>query len=56
VASLRSGDTLHWLCLEGIVEESYDLAILRGVRRSMALGLKTDEIRRRLTIGPAEAW
>jgi uncharacterized protein (TIGR03032 family) len=56
VVDLRTGDTLHWLRLEGIVEELYDVAILPGVRRPMALGFKTDEIRRMLTVGPAEAW
>ena len=36
---------------EGVIEELYDVALLQGVRRPMALGLKTDEIRRVITIG-----
>lgn len=51
VIDLRTGDIVHWLRIEGIVEELYDVAILPEVRRPMAIGFKTDEIRRILTIG-----
>jgi uncharacterized protein (TIGR03032 family) len=51
VVDLLSGDVVHWLRLEGIVEELYDTAILAETRRPMALGLKTDEIRRTISIG-----
>ncbi len=51
VIDLRTGDIVHWLRIEGVVEELYDVAILPGVRRPMAIGFKTDEIRRILTIG-----
>ncbi|WP_130471350.1 TIGR03032 family protein [Candidatus Magnetaquicoccus inordinatus] len=54
VIDLRSGDVVHWLRLEGIVEELYDVVALPGVRRPMALGFKTDEIRRVLSIESAE--
>ena len=50
VIDLRTGETVHWLRIEGIVDELYDVVALPGVRRPMALGLKTDEIRRILTI------
>ena len=46
VVDLESGDAVHWLRMEGVVEELYDVAILPGVRRPMALGLKSDEIQR----------
>ncbi|MEP4377726.1 MAG: TIGR03032 family protein [Alphaproteobacteria bacterium] len=49
VIDLKSGDIVHWLRLEGLIEELYDVAILPGVRRPMALGFKTDEIRRLLS-------
>lgn len=52
VIDLRSGDLVHWLWLEGIVRELYDVVILPGVRRPSALGFKTDEIRRTISIGP----
>ena len=51
VVDLVSGDVVHWLRLEGIVEELYDTAILAATTRPMALGLKTDEIRRTISIG-----
>ena len=51
VIDLRSGDIVHWLRIEGVVEELYDVVVLPGVRRPMAIGLKTDEIRRVVTMG-----
>ncbi len=51
VIDLRSGDIVHSLRIEGVVEELYDVAVLHGVHRPMAIGFKTDEIRRFLTIG-----
>lgn len=53
VVDLASGDTTHWLRLEGMVRELYDVAVLPGVVRPMALGFKTDEIQRLLTMGQA---
>jgi uncharacterized protein (TIGR03032 family) len=53
VIDLRSGDIVHWLRIEGVVEVLYDVAILPGIRRPMAVGFRTDEIRRILTIDPA---
>ena len=50
VIDMKSGAAAHWLKIEGIVHELYDVVALAGVRRPMALGLKTDEIRRLLTI------
>jgi uncharacterized protein (TIGR03032 family) len=54
VVDLRTGDAVHWLRIEGVVEELYDVAVLPGVRRPMAIGLKTDEIRRMITVGAAQ--
>jgi uncharacterized protein (TIGR03032 family) len=51
VINLRSGDVVHWLRIDGIVEELYDVVTLSGVVRPMALGFKTDEIRRVITVG-----
>lgn len=50
VIDLRTGDAVHWLRLEGLVDELYDVVTLPGVRRPMALGFKTDEIRRVLSV------
>jgi uncharacterized protein (TIGR03032 family) len=50
IIDLRSGDIVHWLRFEGVVEELYDVVTLSGARNPMALGLKTDEIRRVLSV------
>ena len=55
VIDLKSGDTVHWLNIAGVVEEFYDVAVLPGVVRPMALGFKSDEIRRVITLGPPPA-
>lgn len=51
VVDLETGDTVHWLRIEGVVEELYDVGVLPGVRRPMALGFRTEEIRRTIRIG-----
>ncbi|MEP6541912.1 TIGR03032 family protein [Microcoleus vaginatus GB1-A2] len=51
VIDLRNGDIVHSLRIEGVVEELYDVQVLPGVRRPMAIGFKTDEIRRVVTMG-----
>lgn len=50
VIDLRTGDVVHWLRMEGVIEELYDVVTLPNVRRPMALGFKTDEIRRVLSV------
>ena len=51
IVDLRSGDVVHWLRLEGMVSELYDVVVLPGVVRPMALGFRTDEIQRVLSVG-----
>ncbi|MBD1806731.1 TIGR03032 family protein [Microcoleus sp. FACHB-SPT15] len=51
VIDLRNGDIVHSLRIEGVVEELYDVQVLPGVRRPMAIGFRTDEIRRVVTMG-----
>ncbi len=53
VIDLRSGDIVHWLRIEGVVEELYDVITLPGVTRPMVLGFKSDEIRRAVSVGDA---
>lgn len=50
VIDLASGDIVHSLRIEGLIGELYDVALLPGVRRPMAIGTKSDEIRRTLSI------
>ncbi|MBD2410464.1 TIGR03032 family protein [Nostoc calcicola FACHB-389] len=51
VIDLRSGDLVHSLRIEGVVLELYDVVALPGVRRPMAIGFRSDEIRRVVTVG-----
>ncbi len=53
IIDLRSGDVVHSLRIEGVIEELYDVAILPQMRRPMAIGLKSDEIRRLVSMGTA---
>ncbi|MBI2481781.1 MAG: TIGR03032 family protein [Planctomycetia bacterium] len=50
VIDLRTMDIVHWLRIEGIVAELYDVVVLPNVMRPMLLGFKSDEIRRTLSI------
>ncbi len=51
VIDLRSGDAVHWLRIEGVVQELYDVVTLPGCVRPMAIGFQSDEIRRVITVG-----
>jgi uncharacterized protein (TIGR03032 family) len=51
IIDLRSGDVAHWLRLDGMVSELYDVAVLPKVCRPTALGFKTDEIQHTIAIG-----
>ena len=51
VIDLRSGDVVQTLQISGIVEELYDVVAIPGIRRPMALGFKSDEIRRVISVG-----
>jgi uncharacterized protein (TIGR03032 family) len=56
VVDLRDLSTPHWLRLGGVVRELYDVGVLEGVVRPMAVGFQTDEIRRYVSFpgeGPA---
>ena len=50
VIDLRTGDSPHWVRMSGILKELYDVVALPSVIRPMALGFKTDEIRRMLRL------
>ena len=52
VIDLKTGDLVHWLRLEGVVTELFDAVILYGAKRPAAIGFRSDEIRRVLSIGP----
>ena len=50
VIDTKSGDTVAWARIEGVVRELYDVAFIPGVRNPSAIGFKTDEILRVITI------
>lgn len=52
IVNLKTGTAPHWLRFEGIVRELYDVAVLPNVMRPMALGFKSDEIRRYISFPP----
>jgi uncharacterized protein (TIGR03032 family) len=50
VIDTRTGDIAHWLRLEGVVNELYDVIALPGVARPMMIGFRNEEIRRTVSI------
>ena len=50
VIDTRTGDVAHWLRLEGVVNELYDVVSLPGLARPMMIGFKNEEIRRTVSI------
>jgi uncharacterized protein (TIGR03032 family) len=50
VIDLASGDMVHWVRIEGVVRELYDVAALPGARRPAAIGFKTNEIKHLISI------
>jgi uncharacterized protein (TIGR03032 family) len=49
IVDLTSGDIAQWLRIEGAVTELYDVAVLPGVRRPMAVSFNSPEINRPMT-------
>jgi len=45
MVNLKTGDLEHRLEIEGVVQELYDVAVLPGIIRPMALGFRSEEIR-----------
>jgi uncharacterized protein (TIGR03032 family) len=52
VIDLTSGNILHWLRLEGLVEELFGVAALQGVTNPRAVGFKSDEIAHTISLPP----
>src|SRR5439155_18588729 len=50
VVDTDNGDTIAWVRIEGVVRELYDVAFIPGIRNPSAIGFKTDEIFRVITI------
>lgn len=54
IINLATGDIVHWIKMEGIVKELYDVVAIPGVIRPMAIGFKSDEIRRIINLPESE--
>ena len=50
VIDLRTGDIVHWLRIDGLIQELYDVVALPDIRRPMAVGFVADDIRRTLNV------
>jgi len=50
IIDLRTGDVAHWIRIEGIVSELYDVSVLPARRNTAAIGFRSDEIRRVISI------
>lgn len=50
VINLKTGDIVHELRIEGVVEELYDVCVLPGTQRPMAIGFVSDQIRHMLSL------
>lgn len=50
VIDLESGEAPHWIRIEGVVTELYDVILLPDCSRPMAIGFRSDEIRRVISI------
>ncbi|MEH2157314.1 TIGR03032 family protein [Nostoc sp.] len=46
---LNTGETLHWLHIDGVVEELFDVVVLPGVVQPRAIGLQNEDIKRLVT-------
>ena len=55
VVDLKSGDTVHWLRIDGVIEELYDVVMLPGARRPMAIGMVSGDIRRVISVAGESA-
>ena len=50
VIDLTSGDMVHWVRIEGVVRELFDVVALPGTRQPTAVGFKGDEIKHVIAI------
>jgi uncharacterized protein (TIGR03032 family) len=50
VIDTMTGDVVHWLRIEGVVREIYDVVVLPGITRPYLVGFRNEEIRRTVSI------
>lgn len=55
VISLSTGGLEHWLRIEGVVAELFDVVVLPDVTRPALVGFRSDEVRRVISVGEASS-
>ena len=50
VIDTRTGDIVHWLRIEGVVKELYDVITIPAIKRPMIIGFRQQDIRRTVSI------
>ncbi|MCC1494327.1 TIGR03032 family protein [Cognatishimia sp. F0-27] len=50
IIDTETGDVVHWLRIEGIVKELFDIAIIPEARMPQMIGFRSDEIRRVISV------
>ena len=50
VIDTKTGDTIEWLRIEGVVRELFDVAVLPDLRNPAAIGFISDEVQRVISI------
>jgi hypothetical protein len=50
VIDTQTGDITHWLRIEGVVTELYDVISMPGIKRPSMVGFRSQEIRRTVSI------
>ncbi len=50
IIDLRTGEIVHWLALQGVVKELYDVKIINGVKCPLIVGTQSDQIEKMITI------
>jgi hypothetical protein len=51
IVDIDTGNAVEWLRFEHTIEELYDVAILPRGRSAEAIGFKSDDIQREITVG-----
>ncbi|MTJ53225.1 TIGR03032 family protein [Anabaena sp. UHCC 0253] len=49
VIDLKTGEPLHWLYFQSVIEELFDVVVLPGVQQPQLIGLQEEEIQRLVT-------
>jgi len=54
VVDLTTGNLLHWLRIDGVVDEIFDIVPMPGMARPRAVGFRNEEIYRTISLPPRD--